>query len=102
MTGLVEPNLKDPDRAQGTQKQRHTRFLRDFEDAKPIVSARSKGWCEVDGCDRYAVVFHHRAGRKGTGVNHPDMILHCCDSCHRAIHASPSMSFALGYMVRRT
>ena len=99
---LVNPTLKDPDRPQGTQKQRRNLFLRDFEEAKPIVRARSNGWCEVEGCDHAAEVYHHKGGRTGAGANHPNMILHCCHVHHTDIHNLPELSRILGYMVRRT
>ena len=97
----MNPMLKDPDRPLGSQKSRRNLFLRDFEEAKVIVRQRSRGWCEFD-CDRYAVVFHHKAGRKVPGANHPDRIVHLCDGHHRWAHANPGEAYEAGLMERRT
>lgn len=98
---LVEPNWKAP-RKRSPQQQRRLDWEREYAAAQIVVRERSRGWCEVNGCDRPADTFHHKAGRRVPGANHPDLILHCCTPHHTRIHAHPEDSYKAGHMEKRT
>lgn len=72
-------------------------------DAVPVVQARSRWSCEAAGdcCTGRAEVIHHKAGRRVHDAHNPDRLLHCCDACHRDIHANPKRSRSLGHMESR-
>ena len=97
---MVEPIEKSGKAS--PQRKRRANWLREFDAAKPVVSKRSGGWCEVAGCDRPAVLFHHRAGRKVSGANAPERLLHVCLTCHLRVHDQPDWSYTHGYLERRT
>ena len=85
-----------------SQKQRRVLWQKEYEAAQVVVLERSKGWCEVEGCDHVAEIFHHKKGRRAKDSNDPTMILHACNECHLHIHQYPAFSYANGYMVSRT
>jgi len=90
--------------------KRQSDFNREFEAMKPVVKARSRGYCESwpfvrDNCPEEAqdlyhaapiagtcqfknpVHVHHRKYRKRGGTNSPMNLLHLCEPCHSWIHA---------------
>jgi hypothetical protein len=69
--------------------------------SRDAVRFRSGGMCEFPGCRAFAEVMHHRIPRRARDHS-PGALLHLCDSHHRWIHANPSESYRLGYLVRGT
>lgn len=82
--------------------KRHTPDPPELTAAKKVVRERSGGICEhPDGCADRATRAHHKAGRIGRGVHHPDRLLDLCDACHLKTHANPEASYANGSMESR-
>ena len=70
------------------------------EEVRMFVRRRSGGRCEVGSsvCTTTAQHFHHRKLRRHkdhTSVN----CLYSCSSCHAYIHAHPTMSYLMGFLV---
>ncbi|MEV0357151.1 hypothetical protein AB0H71_13925 [Nocardia sp. NPDC050697] len=75
-------------------------------EVKAIVTARSKGRCELLACTRTATEFHHRAprGLGGTSlawVNAASNGLHICQAHHSHIESHRVQAYANGWLVRR-
>lgn len=106
MSDLVDPIPKQGGRS--PQRQRRLDFEREFRKAKAIVRVRSRGWCEVQGCDRKADHTHHKAGRVPNTAqgrpnpNDPDLLLDVCVQCDHRITTEPEWAEANGYSMRRT
>ena len=102
MAGPPQPKAPTGFRA----KRRSTRtveFDRAFSLGKEAVKRRSRGWCEVRGCDRRAAHTHHKGGRRGPVdvVNDPAMLLHVCAECDLRITTEPAWAKREGYSVDR-
>lgn len=101
---MVEPVFKQTGfRQRSRQRDNRLLFERAFQAGKRIVRERSKGWCEVDGCDRPATQTHHKAGRRGPIdlVNDPRMLLDVCAPCDHRITTEPEWAKAEGYSLDR-
>jgi len=68
------------------------------------VTARAGGYCEVGGLPLGRdVELHHRKNRGSGGKGDLDTaanIIAVHSRCHRAIHARPSRSYELGWLIR--
>lgn len=65
------------------------------------VRLRSRGVCEVWGCNFMADQMHHRKLRR-FGDHRAVNALHVCNTHHAWIHANPYESYASGLLVRST
>jgi hypothetical protein len=76
----------------------------EFQKAKPIVKARSKGVCEAktDVCSRTAVHVHHRKLRSQGGSNSLVNLIDVCFACHDWIHLNPAISYERGWLLHST
>ncbi len=76
-------------------------YQADLDDVRPVVEARSQGWCEVwlPGCSGRATQVHHRKLRKQGGDNSPANLLAACQICHQLVHAHPVASYEAGFLV---
>lgn len=80
----------------------------DYQDeldaVRPVVEARSQGWCEVrlPGCTGESAHVHHRKLRKHGGGNEPEALLAACLTCHEMLHRHPGASYEAGFLVRST
>ncbi len=71
-------------------------------EVRAAVARRSGGRCEArydGGCQGTAHHMHHRQERRG-GDGTEANALHVCLHCHLQIHAHPSLSYELGFMVK--
>lgn len=70
------------------------------EDVRLAVRRRSGGRCEARTtvCTDTAHAFHHRKGR-GSKDQREVNCLHLCHECHRHIHANPTKSYLMGWLV---
>lgn len=101
MTRMVEPLFKVQSFRPRKRAKRVRDFDREFEAVKPLVAQRSRGWCEVRGCDNRGRHHHHRGGRVGEGVNDPDMVILLCPQCDHRVTTDPAWAKAEGYSVDR-
>jgi hypothetical protein len=97
---MVEPLAKTTGK-RSPQQARRAQWEAEKRAGYEIVDARSGGICEVDGCTRKATSHHHRAGRRGPGVNHPSMLLHLCAWCDHRITTDPLWAKEHGYSLDR-
>ena len=68
-------------------------------ECRKIVSARSKGTCEICGI-RTATDMAHRVAASQSGKWVPSNILHACRFCHSYNHDNPQNSFDHGWHLR--
>ena len=80
------------------------RYARALDKATPALYARADGRCELAHLgDCYGYLHrHHKLMRSQGGDSHITNLLLVCDTHHRFIHAEPAMSYAMGWLVRRT
>ncbi len=79
-------------------------YQAELDAVRPVVEARSQGWCEVrlPGCTGEAAHIHHRKLRKHGGGNSADNLLSACLTCHDTLHRNPAASYEAGFLVRST
>lgn len=78
--------------------RQHTTWTQDTRD---VVSSRSQGRCEaaIEGsCTGEATDLHHRQARRTRNHGVPNA-LHVCRADHQWIHAHPTISRQLGWIV---
>ena len=76
-------------------------FKDELDEMTPLLTARSRGICEICGY-KQAVHRHHRLRRGQGGKNELANLLHLCSTCHDSVHAHPSRSYEDGTLLRRT
>lgn len=80
-------------------------WKREYDAAKPIVAARSRGKCERGGerCTVQATQFHHKIGRLHPLANWPGHIDHLCLNDHTgakdSVHGSPGPAYEDGWLL---
>lgn len=70
------------------------------EETKKTVRRRSAGRCEAgtSKCTGGGAHFHHRKLRR-SGDHRAVNCLLVCPACHEHIHANPTMSYLMGFLV---
>lgn len=69
---------------------------------KRIVLRRSRGWCEMPGCTRHALEYHHRKMRSAGGRGQVWNCLHLCIECHDWVHDNARVAYRHGALIRRS
>lgn len=82
------------------QRARRREWEREWKRAREARLSHARGWCELPGCDRPAVVVHHRAGRRVPGANRLELLMALCSACHTSVHAHPEQSYLNGWLVK--
>ena len=75
------------------------------QELREAVYERAQYMCEVmepGTCEGVAGHVHHRRMRSQGGEHTLVNCVAVCPSCHRFIHANPSKSYSLGWLVRST
>jgi hypothetical protein len=85
------------------RSDREAKRLRKYEAARALVFERNGGSCEAmtPDCRGLMDQVHHRKGRDGDFIDNVDLLLGVCWSCHRYIHDQPSVSYTMGWLVKR-
>lgn len=97
---VVGPVLKDSPAKVSAQKQRRRAWEREYKAAREVVKQRAAGRCEI--CkERPDTSTHHKRGRVGPGVNHPDMLMRLCLWCDHKVTTEPQWAYDNGYSIRR-
>ena len=80
--------------------ERYLSFKDELDEITPMLTARSRGICEICGY-KQATVRHHRLRRSQGGKNELSNLAHLCTECHDHVHAHPAMAYENGYLLRR-
>ena len=92
------PRAREP---RGTWATRKTGSTSDFTpEAKREITRRSRGWCEMPGCQRYGQHLHHRLMRSQGGMGTAENGMHVCRPHHEYIHAHPALAYEMGWLIR--
>ncbi len=67
-----------------------------------VVLRRSRGWCEMPGCTRHALEYHHRKMRSAGGRGDAWNCLHLCVECHDWVHDNSRVAYRHGALIRRS
>lgn len=74
-------------------------FNAELDAMRPLVLARSHGFCEcARDCSRNAHQIHHVTRRSQGGTNELGNLLHLSHDCHAWVHAHPREARALGLL----
>lgn len=101
------PRPRTPVRKRRDEPRRRDRELETGSDndwsseTRREVRLRSKGVCEMAGCNHPATEMHHRKLR-AHGDHRAANCLHLCSAHHAWIHAHPLESYERGWLVRST
>jgi 5-methylcytosine-specific restriction endonuclease McrA len=79
------------------------RVDKELERAKPLLRARSGGFCEVrawNRCQTLGTQVHHRKRRSQGGAHALSNCLWVCFACHTFIHMAGGKAYDQGWLVR--
>ena len=100
-SGFTRPKTKAKMRAR-SQHPTRLRWEAEWQTNRAAALERAGYRCQLPGCDRPAVVVHHKAGRRVADANRLDRLMPLCNEHHIYAHANPAWAYETGVMERRT
>lgn len=93
------PNRKHPPRKKSLRKPAPDSGF--WQEQRTVIYLRSRGWCEVCGCDiSTGFEAHHRKLRSQGGGHGVENLLALCHGCHHdRVHAHPVEARERGWIV---